>query len=493
METKSGLTMADKYTWNIEKVLEATGGRLLSGDAGGEIGDIVIDSRKVKKGDLFVAIRGERFDGHTFTERAVGNGATALIVDANTDIALPLDLWCRQNIACLAVTDTTYALGRLAAYNRRRRDLTVVAITGSNGKTTTRRLTTAVGERKFETLSSMGNFNNEIGLPLSLLELGPDHRLAVLELGMNHPGEISRLGDICTPDIGLITNVGPVHLEFLGSLEGVARAKGELLDKINPGGWAVLNADDALVDKLARRVKRSCRILTFGQDPGADIRAEEVHLTRGLSRFKLRLPSGSIGVTLKIPGRVMVLNALAAAAVGHLMGLDADEIKQGLESILPAKGRMEVVTLTGGITIIDDTYNANLVSMQAALMALENLAGQGRAIFVCGDMLELGAHADELHYQLGVSAATTGCLSRIYATGAKALRVAEGARDRGFVSDAIIIGGKSDIIADLKAHLRPGDFLLVKGSRGMAMEKVVEAIREWSLGEVKSQITNKSQ
>jgi UDP-N-acetylmuramoyl-tripeptide--D-alanyl-D-alanine ligase len=315
------MTGANPIPWTTADILEATGGELLGGDLQTRFAEVCIDSRKISAGDLFVAIIGDVHDGHRFAGEVVAQGVGGLVVNKNRAKDLPVAEWQAKNIACIAVDNTTRALGDLAAFNRRRTQVSVVAITGSNGKTTTRQLTVNVVASRFSTLAPIGNYNNEIGVPLTLLRLNPGHQWAVLELGTNRPGEIARLAEICTPDIGVITNIGPAHLEGLGSLNGVQREKGTLLEKLKPDGRAVLNADDPRVRALAPKAKRNA--VLFGLSPDAPVRAEAVKEKAAGVSFDLVLPADRISIDLKIPGRFMIPNALAAAAVGHLMGLTA--------------------------------------------------------------------------------------------------------------------------------------------------------------------------
>ena len=377
----------------------------------------------------------------------------------------------------MAVRDTTRALGDLAAFHRARTDVAVVAITGSNGKTTTRQMTAAVVARKFNTLSTTGNYNNQIGVPLTLLRLAPEHRWAVVELGSNSPGEIARLAQICSPDIGVITNVAPAHLEGLGSLDGVMREKEQLLDHLKAKGKAVLNADDRRVSKIAARTKKD--VLFFGLSERAAIRASAVNEKASGISFSLDLPQESLTVDLKAAGHFMVVNALAAAAVGHLLGLPAAEIKAGLETFEPAWGRMNILQTASGIHVIDDTYNANPESMKAAITTLVSLRANNRSIFVAGDMLELGAQAESLHRQVGVRAATAN-INKLLVTGDYADAVADGAKKAGMKSENIFTGSQGKILNALKGSLKPGDWVLVKGSRGAHMDTVVEGLKKWA-------------
>jgi UDP-N-acetylmuramoyl-tripeptide--D-alanyl-D-alanine ligase len=374
------------------------------------------------------------------------------------------------------VKDTTRALGDLAGFNRQRAGVSVVAITGSNGKTSTKEMTTAVVSRRYRTLSTSGNLNNEIGLPLTLLKLEPLHRWAVLELGMNHAGEIRRLAEICRPDVGIITNIGRAHLEGLGSLDGVMRAKGELLEKIKPGGTAVLNADDPRVLELAK--KTALGVTFFGLSDNAAVRALAVKSAPATVRFRLILPAEEIGITLAATGRFMVSNALAAAAVGLTLGLSAAEIKAGRENFKTLGGRMNIIQTRKKVSIVDDTYNANPASMQAAIAALGELKGKSRGILVLGDMRELGNGAETLHKEIGALAARTHA-DRIYLTGDYAEAVKAGAVAGGFDAGAIFSGTRAEILTDLTERLAAGDWVLVKGSRAMAMEKIVIGLKAW--------------
>jgi UDP-N-acetylmuramoyl-tripeptide--D-alanyl-D-alanine ligase len=390
---------------------------------------------------------------------------------------LPWARWIEENVVCIVVDDTIDALGLLAAYHRNRNNVSVVAITGSNGKTTTRQMTAAVVSQRFPTLSTRKNFNNNIGLPLTLLELRPDHRWAVVELGMNAPGEIAALAGICRPNIGVITNVAPAHLEGVGSIEGVMHAKGELLGKIDSDGTAVLNADDPLVLRLAQKSNRE--VLLFGVAAQADIRAEVIDASARDSRFDLVLPGDRERIILKIPGAFMLSNALAAAAVGVKIGLAPAEIKAGLENFVPAESRMNILTTQTGIHVIDDTYNANPGSMAAALAALKTLRRQQRAFFVTGDMRELGQHSEVLHRELGALCTRSG-IDGLFVTGDFAAVVARGAREAGMDARAIVTGAKDELLYALRRTLKPGDWVLVKGSRAMAMEDVVWELKKWS-------------
>jgi len=465
--------------WTTQEILDATGGDLLCGDRGHSFAGVSIDSREISPGDFFFAIIGESHDGHGFASAAVDQGVGGLVINRQMAEKLPVAVWAANNVACIAVADTTRALGDLAAFNRRRAQVSVVAITGSNGKTTTRQLTAGIVSRQFNMLATAGNFNNEIGLPLTLLELSPDHQWAVVELGTNNPGEIARLTAICSPDIGVVTNIGPAHLEGLGSLEGVMREKGDLIKGLGRDGQAVLNADDPRVLQLARESRHE--VLLYGRSQDAAIRAKEIKEDAQTSSFGLVLGRERIAVQLNSPGQYMISNALAAAAVGYLLGIPAATVKAGLEGFEPVAGRMNIRHLPNGIHIIDDTYNANPDSMKAALATFKKMRAGGRKIFVAGDMFELGAQAPGLHRQVGALAAHTK-IDRLYACGENAAALSAGARKEGMQPVETITGSREEIIEDLKGWLQPGDWVLVKGSRGMAMEKVVNGLISWAEG-----------
>jgi UDP-N-acetylmuramoyl-tripeptide--D-alanyl-D-alanine ligase len=463
--------------WTLNDIVKATDGDLLWGDPRQEVRGISIDSRTITAGEAFVAIRGEVHDGHRFIPEVLGRNAAGLVVDHRSRDALPAEIRGQGRGFCVAAADTTRALGDLAAFHRRRSPAAVVAITGSNGKTSTRRMTAAVASRRFAILEADRNLNNQIGVPLTLLRLTAEHRWAVLELGTNRPGEIARLAEICTPEIGVITNIGPAHLEGLGSMEGVLAEKCSLLRGLRPGGRAVLNADDPRLRGVLADLGSAA--VGFGLSSDAAVRAVGATETTAGIDFELILPEASVAVHLDAHGRFMVHNALAAAAVGSLLGLPATEIAAGLARFTPVAGRMQVCELPGGIRLIDDTYNANPTSMQGALDALASLRGANRGILVAADMRELGAYAAALHRDLGRMAAARGT-GKLFLCGDFSAEVAAGAEAAGMPAADIAAGSRGEIQAALLAELKPGDWVLVKGSRAMGMDHVVRAIRQWA-------------
>lgn len=463
--------------WTTDDILMATSGQWICENRSTVFSGIAIDSRKVSLSEFFVPIRGDVYDGHRFCADVVQVGVKGLLLDVHEIGSLPIAQWRQKGIACIGVEDTTRALGDLAAYHRRRFSVSVVAITGSSGKTTTRSMTTDILSRRFNVLSTAGNFNNHIGLPLTLLNLKREHDWAVLELGMNHSGEIDRLSEICRPDIGVITTVGTAHLENFTSTDGILQAKAEIFAHLHPEGRAILNMDDPKLLELSRRL--SVPVIFFGLNPGASVRARRVETRSSGTSFILDLPDESVEVRIPAAGAFMATNALAAATAGFVLGLSGDEIKVALENFKPVKGRMNVIETARQIYLVDDTYNANPVSMAAAIETLQAIKDGHRGILVIGDMLELGKESVDLHRKIGEIAVSSG-MAALYATGSFADAVAQGAAGRGMDSGRIFIGDRQAICEHLKGSLRKGDWVLIKGSRAMGMEKIVHDISMWA-------------
>ncbi|MDM8516705.1 UDP-N-acetylmuramoyl-tripeptide--D-alanyl-D-alanine ligase [Desulfobacterales bacterium HSG16] len=473
-------------SWNEKQILEATGGQVVAGRAADGYSGISIDSRTITETEIFMAIPGENFDGHDFVTKVMDKKVSGLIIEKRYKDKFMAE-WnkdyknkdYKNKVWCVAVDDTINALGSLACYHRKRSKALVLAITGSNGKTTTRTMTAAVMAEKFKILTPTGNFNNEIGLPLTLFNLDSSHEWAVMELGMNHAGEIARLTKICLPDMAMITNIGPAHLEGVGSIEGVMSAKAELLEHMPAGaGTVILNGDDHRVKKLADRKYSGLtgrNILFFGTSENAHVRASDIEHGRDCVCFLLNLPSGKIKIRIPVPAPFLVSNALAASAAGFSLGISKEAIKSALESFTPVTGRMNI-TKTGDYNIIDDTYNANPGSMKAAIDTLLRLKGDGRGFFVVGDMFELGDHAAKLHEEIGAYAAASG-VDRIFATGDFADNVASGATGQGMDVKKIFTGSKPDIVKHLCDKRNLKDWILVKGSRSMKMEEVVNGLK----------------
>ncbi|PLX81651.1 MAG: UDP-N-acetylmuramoyl-tripeptide--D-alanyl-D-alanine ligase [Desulfuromonas sp.] len=451
---------------DLQRIARLTRGRISPADASGPVAGISTDSRTLRPGELFIPLRGPNFDGHDFLVRALRNGAAACLSE---------DVIAGLPVPVIQVDDTLAALGDLAGGLRGDFSGPVVGVTGSAGKTTTKEMLAEILSLTGPGLKTEGNFNNLIGLPLTLLRLEPEHRWAVLEMGMSVRGEIARLAEIATPAVGVVTNVGPVHLESLHSLDGVARAKGELFAALQPGGTAVINADDDRVRQLP--VANGVRRLLFGQTSEAEVRAEDVVASSGKISFRLVLPGGEWPVAISGAGRFNVQNALAAAAAAVALEIDGATIAKGLERFQTLRGRMELIRLDGDVLLLEDSYNANPLAVEAALTTLQELGGEGRRIAVLGDMLELGEDAPSLHREVGRAAARL--VDRLVLLGPLGAEVGAGAREAGMPGDRVrVTASHGEAAVYLQGLLRPGDRILVKGSRGMQMEKISTALQE---------------
>jgi UDP-N-acetylmuramoyl-tripeptide--D-alanyl-D-alanine ligase len=449
-----------------DELVRVTGGRLLARSERA-IRGAAVDSRLVQRGNLFVALPGERTDGHLHLEDAVARGASALLVTRQIDDVQPYG-----DITIVRVADGLAALGAVAAAWRRRFDPLVVGITGSIAKTSTKEAVATVLGATRRTLKTEGNQNNEIGLPLTLLRLGPEDEAAVLEMGMYVGGEIAELAAMARPSIGVVTAVQAVHLSRIGSLEAIERAKGELLEALPSSGTAVLNADDPIVDRMDRRT--AARPLRYGFSDEADVRAIDVESggTAGM-RFTLRTPAGERPVSIPALGRLSVHNATAGAAVGIAAAMDLDAIATALEFGWGAPHRVELVKLRGS-TVIDDSYNASPGSMTAALELLADLPG--RHVAVLGEMLELGEGHDSGHRAVGETAAAVAEL--LIVVGDEAIGIAEGAAEAGLDRSRIHVVPDAETAFDtLEPRLRDGDVVLVKASRGIGLDRVVDGLR----------------
>lgn len=462
----------DEPGLSVSEVLAATRGRLIKGDAGGFFCGISTDSRSIKRGNLFVPLAGERFDGHDFIGQAMALGAAGYLCRPGTenpalDTAAPV---------AIEVPDTLNALGDLAGYWRRRLPVQVVAITGSAGKTTTKDMTAAILELARPTLKTRGNFNNLIGLPLTIFRLRHYHELAVLELGMNARGEISRLTRIAKPDVALITNVGPAHLENLKSLEMIREEKGDIFRNMPPEGTAVVNLDDEAVRLVAR--EWIGRRVTFSLTGPADVVARDLAPTENLgTEFRLEIGRDYGLVRLATAGTHQVKNALAAAACAWACGIPCEVICRGLNGFATSSGRFCISQLAGGIFLIDDCYNANPASLKEALKTMASLKGGHRSAAVLGDMLELGDEAKRYHEDLGAFAVESG-VDTLLLKGEFRDAYAAGARRAGLPADRIFFFAEpAEVREYLAGRLRPGDWVLVKGSRRMKLEQVVEEIK----------------
>jgi len=452
------------------------GGTVLAGAAGlarARILRVHTDSRSVKKGDLFVALPGERFDAHEFVPAAVAAGAAAVIVRA--DYAPPPAL-AATGALVFGVADPLRACQQLAAAHRARFTLPVVAVTGSNGKTTTKEMVASVLATRWRTLKTEGNLNNRIGVPQTLFRLNARHEAAVIEMGVDDMGQTARLCEIVRPTLGLITNIGPDHLEFFKTMDRSADSKAELLAELPVDGAAILNADDRYFRLFKKRARG--RVVSFGLAAAADVRAEEIEpYGRDGTQFKLVLPGRArrMVARIRVPGEHNVTNALAAAAVGVALGVPGTAIVAGLAKFRPAAMRSQI-EVRHGVRIIVDCYNANPASTRAAVRLLAESKARGRRIAVLGDMLELGPTTAQLHAEVGAYVAEQG-IDTLIASGPLARNLAQGARTAGMT--AVHEAADAPVAAaELLAMVQPGDLVLVKGSRGMRLERVVQALRD---------------
>lgn len=450
--------------FDLEMVTRITAGKVSPRSANCPLQGVSTDSRSVTEGQLFIPLRGPRFDGHEFFSQAVSRGAAACLSE---------DIVDGLSIPVVKVDDTLRALGDLAAAYRQNLRGPLIGITGSSGKTTTKEMLASILSQKNPGLKTAGNFNNLIGLPLTLFELQPEHCWAVIEMGTSALGEIERLTEIAAPDIGVITNVGPAHLETLKGLAGVARAKGELFAGLH-GGTAVVNLDDQRVTQLP--VANGVARVTFGVDPQAQIRASDLLLLPDRVEFCLHGDGKTHMVELAVPGQHNVSNALAAAATAHILSVPMEDIVTGLQQFSPAAGRMVQSELPGGGVLLDDSYNSNPMSAAAGLEVLRLQNCRGQKIAVLGDMLELGERAEQHHQDLGRRAAD--CAELIIAVGQYAGAICQGAASVGMPDARLIQRADSEAAVDVVlSRIECGDGVLVKGSRGVHLETLVEAIK----------------
>ncbi|MBI4777859.1 UDP-N-acetylmuramoyl-tripeptide--D-alanyl-D-alanine ligase [Candidatus Desantisbacteria bacterium] len=460
---------------NIDEILTATKGELVCGDREWFLdAGVSIDSRLILPGQLFIAIKGENFDGHDFIGEVIDKGASGVIFSDELGIeqnSTQTRMSVLQGVCAIRVKDTTAALGHLAAYYRNKFDIPIIGITGSNGKTTTKEMLSDVLSKQWRVLRNKKNFNNAIGLPLTLLEMDSSTQFCVVELGMNHPGEITYLTNIAGPAIGVITNVAESHIGHFEDKKAIARAKFELIEAMGEEGIAVLNADDPFVARMAQQHKGT--VITFGIDEKADIFAIEIRENDAGVSFNVHWAGGKIQeMFIPIPGRHNVYNALAVCGVLVALGLDLSLAALALSEFKLPDSRMEI-TERAGIRIINDAYNANPGSMKAALLTLKGLACSGRRIMVMGDMLELGKWSKSLHEEMGQCACDTG-VDILVTVGQDAAFAASEAKVRGV--ETFVCKDNEEALSILKGLVKPDDAVLIKGSRGMRMERIVEGL-----------------
>lgn len=456
----------------ITDVVEATGGRVSGGPPDGAvITGVSTDTRTLHPGDLFVALRGPRRDGHDFIPEAFARGAAAVLTSRGNDRLQGGG--AAGTGPRIVVADTLRALGDLAAYYRRTRDVRVVGITGSVGKTTTAAMCAAVLAGTYQVVRTRDDWNAEIGVPLTVLGLRDRDEVAVIEMAMRGLGQIADLVRIARPQIGVVTNIGETHLALLGSLDNVARAKGELLSGLPPDGTAVLNADDARV--LGLRDRGPEAVITFGMTPAADVRADGIAITGEGTRFRLIRSDGTAELTLRAWGTHTVANALAAAAVAQVLDVDVDGVRRALARWSPPKMRLQVLPL-GEILLINDAYNASPASMAAAFEVVHHLGEGRRRVLVLGEMRELGPASAARHRAVGKQAGALGALF-IVVGGPDADELAAGVREADGGAVIHRAPDAAGAASRLRAIVRAGDVVLVKGSRALAMEAVVESLR----------------
>lgn len=457
----------------VREVIESTGGTLCKGSAAFQFSKVSIDTRTLQKGDVYVAIKGARFDGHVFIRQAVEKGAAGIIAEH-----IPADV--PETIAfAIRVTDSLKALQQMAHLYRKKFSIPLVAITGSYGKTTTKELTRAVLSEVYETFVTPGNFNNHIGLPLSLLRLEKKHEAAVLELGTSARGEITTLARIAEPTIGVITGIGQSHLEHLKTVENVFRAKMELLDNLSEQGVAILNSDDVFLAKAMTALP--VPFISFGIKNEAHLlaRAIEIDYKKQCIRFDISYQGETLPACVPVLGAHNVYNALAAAAVGVTLGIPLSKIAKGLGKFRPLGGRMRTLVYKGAL-VLDDCYNANPDSMQAALAVVKDFVPAARKVVVIGDMLELGAVSGQRHEEVGKKIGQME-IDMLYTIGSQAPIVGKAAHKNGLSLEKMRIFESSELellVDDLLNFVKKGDVVLIKGSHGLHLEKIVEKMEK---------------
>ncbi len=450
------------YPLSLAQIAKLSGGSISADDTSVMVTRVSTDSRTLQPGDLFVPLRGENFDGHKFIQQAVERGAAGAMVEEKWNGSVP------RPFALIRVPDTLAGYQTLAANYRASLPLKVIAITGSNGKTTTKDFVAAALANRFQVTKTDGNFNNHVGLPQTILAANREDEIAVWEIGMNHPGEIAALAKLAAPDAAIITNVGAAHIEFMGSREAIAAEKGALAEALGPAGTLILNADDAFSEAIAKRTR--AKIIQVGIENGS-VRATEITQSGTGSEFTILEGAHRCRAQLPVPGIHMVQNALLAVAAGRAFGLSLEECAKGLASTPLTKARLQIKDI-GGIQFIDDSYNANPDSMKAALRTLMELDADGRRIAVLGEMGELGSESETGHREVGEAAAALQ-IDELIAVGTAGAAIARAAKKAG-LEKSLAVGSASEAAELLENTAAPGDLVLVKGSRTARMERVLE-------------------
>ncbi len=453
-------------SFNCAELVGAVGGELLWGNAEQVFTGVTTDSRKVAENNLFIPLVGEKFDGHDYIEQCFNTGAAVCL----TQKPIPQV----DNVTAILVDDTGKALRDLATWHRNKYNIPVIGITGSVGKTSTKDMISCVLAKQYEVLKTQGNFNNEIGLPLTLLNLNDSHEVAVIEMGMSGFGEISRLTNIAQPQIAVITNIGVSHIEKLGSQQGILKAKLEILEGLKPGGLVVLNGDDPLLREL--KGKLNLKTVYYGLNSGIDYNAQDYEsLGEAGTQFNIKLGSKTYKVAIPVPGIHNVYNALAAIAVGIEMNIPMNVIVDGIAEYSPGNMRQNIITYNG-MKIINDAYNASPQSMQAAINVLEELCSKTRGIAVLGDMLEMGTMSEELHYSVG-SFIKDKKIDYLITVGKDSKNITQAVADSGNQTIKLQhFDNNNEALKYILSVISQGDFILIKGSRGMKMEQIADGI-----------------
>ena len=447
---------------SIDQVAQFAGAVRHNGSGELRVSSLSTDSRTTRPGDLFVALHGDNFDGHQFVDQALQRGGIGAIVETEFGGKVA------PGFCLLRVADTLAAYQQLAANYRQSLGIKVVAITGSNGKTSTKDFTASVLARRFQVTKTEGNFNNHVGLPRTILQASSGDEIGVWEIGMNHPGEIAPLAAIARPDVAIITNIGVAHIEFMGSREAIAQEKGDLAASLDPNGTLILNSGDEFAERIAGRTQG--RVIFAGIDQG-EVQARDIAQTANGAEFELLEGAHRCHTVLPVPGLHMVQNALLAVAAGRVFGLSLEECAAGLAAAPLTKARLQIKTIHG-VQLIDDSYNANPDSTKAALRTLAELDTDGQRIAVLGQMLELGAESRRGHREVGETAASLG-INHLVALGRESAEIAAGASAAGITNSAVV--ATAELAADRLCEIaRPGDLVLVKGSRSARTERVLE-------------------
>ncbi|MBB6217009.1 UDP-N-acetylmuramoyl-tripeptide--D-alanyl-D-alanine ligase [Anaerosolibacter carboniphilus] len=460
----------------VKEIVQATKGELIKGDQEALIHGVTIDSRKVKSGELFIPLVGERFDGHSFIGEVLLHGAGGILCDRSKYEAETID----EEQCVILVDDTLKAMHILAKYYMSKFDIPVIGVTGSTGKTSTKDMIYAVLSKKYNVLRNQGNFNNHIGLPLTMFQMEKDHEVAVFEMGMSGFGEIDLLAELVRPKIAVISNIGLSHIEHLGSQENIMKAKMEITNYFQKGSRLIVNGDDAYLAKLQQK-EFEFNIIYIGVYGRYNYIAENIQdLGEYGSQFDLWIGSRNYSFKLKVPGKHNIYNALMAIAIGVEMDVEMSFIQEALEEFGGSKMRLNIMMTKEGIKIINDAYNASPDSMVSAISVLDKMIAN-RKIACLGDMLEMGEYTERGHYQVGAEIMNRQKIDMLVTVGSSAQHIAKGAKEHGFNEEQIFLcQDNHEAIEILKGILKHGDAVLIKGSRGMKMEEIVEYIQERS-------------